>query len=50
MQHIKSIEKEPLITINDLAIHNQKHLMRKLLILVIVINLAVLLSLILFTW
>jgi hypothetical protein len=49
MQDTKVVEKEPLITINDLAGHKQKRLMRKLLIMVIVVNLIVLLSIILFT-
>ena len=49
MQDTKAIEKEPLIRIDGLAGLKQKHLMRKLLILVIVVNLIVLLSIILFT-
>ncbi len=49
MLHTKVIRKKPLIEIDDLTTHERKHLMRKLLILVIVINLIVLLSLILFT-
>jgi hypothetical protein len=49
MQDTKVLEKEPLITINELAGLKQKHLMRKLLIMVIVVNLIVLLSIILFT-
>lgn len=40
-------ENEPLITLNDLAAHQEKRLMRKLLIMVIVVNLLVLISIIL---
>ena len=42
-------ENEPLITIDYLAIHKEKRLMRKLLIMVIVVNLIVLISIILWT-
>ena len=42
-------ENEPLITLDDWAIHNEKRLMRKLLIMVIVVNLIVLISIILWT-
>ena len=42
-------ENEPLITIDDLATYEEKRLMRKLLIMVIVVNLIVLISIILFT-
>ncbi|HUU16679.1 MAG TPA: hypothetical protein VMW72_05980 [Sedimentisphaerales bacterium] len=42
-------ENEPLITIDDLAAYNEKRLMRKLLIMVIVVNLIVLISIILWT-
>ena len=38
---------EPLITLDDLAAHQEKRLMRKLLIMVIVVNLLVLISIIL---
>ena len=38
---------EPLITLDDLAAHQEKRLMRKLLIMVIVVNLLVLVSIIL---
>ena len=44
MQDKKVIEKEPVITIGDLAAHKQKILMRKLLIIVILVNLLVLVS------
>ncbi|MBC8468314.1 MAG: hypothetical protein H8D56_02480 [Planctomycetes bacterium] len=40
-------ENEPLITLDDLAAHEEKRLMRKLLIMVIVVNLLVLISIIL---
>jgi hypothetical protein len=49
MQYTKVIKKELLITIDDLAVHKQKHLMQKLLIMVIGVNLMVLLSIILCT-
>jgi len=49
MQDTKVIEKESLITIDDLAAHKQKHLMQKLLIMVIVVNLLVLVNIILCT-
>ena len=42
-------ENEPLITLEDWAAHNEKRLMRKLLIMVIVVNLLVLISIILCT-
>jgi hypothetical protein len=42
-------ENEPLITIDDLVTHNEKRLMRNLLFMVIVVNLIVLISIILFT-
>ncbi len=42
-------ENESLITLGDLATHEEKRLMRKLLIMVIVVNLIVLLSIILCT-
>ncbi len=42
-------ENEPLITLDDLATHKEKRLMRKLLIMVIMINLMVLVSIILLT-
>ena len=42
-------ENEPLITIDDLAYHIEKRLMRNLLFMVIVVNLIVLISIILFT-
>ena len=42
-------ENEPLITFDDWAAHNEKRLMRKLLIMVIVVNLLVLISIILCT-
>ena len=42
-------ENEPLITLDDWAAHNEKRLMRKLLIMVIVVNLLVLISIILCT-
>ena len=38
---------EPLITLDDLVAHQEKRLMRKLLIMVIVVNLLVLISIIL---
>ena len=41
------IKNEPLITLDDLAAHQEKRLMRKLLIMVIVVNLLVLISIIL---
>jgi len=40
-------ENEPLITLDDLAAHKEKRLMRSLLIMVIVVNLLVLISIIL---
>ena len=43
------IENEPLTTIDDLATHKEKRLMRKLLIMVVVVNLIVLMSIILCT-
>ncbi len=42
-------ENESLITLDDLATHKEKRLMRKLLITVIVVNLIVLISIILCT-
>ncbi len=39
----------PLITLDDWVAHNEKRLMRKLLIMVIVVNLIVLISIILWT-
>ena len=42
-------ENEPLITLDDLATHKEKRLMRELLIMVIVVNLIVLISIILCT-
>ncbi|MHC4594831.1 MAG: hypothetical protein ACYS19_07790 [Planctomycetota bacterium] len=42
-------ENEQLITLDDLVTHMEKRLMRKLLIMVIVVNLMVLISIILFT-
>lgn len=42
-------ENEPLITIEDLVAHKEKSLMRLLLIMVIVVNLIVLISIILYT-
>ena len=42
-------ENEPLITLDDLVAHKEKSLMRKLLIVVIVVNLIVLISIILCT-
>ena len=44
MQDKKVLEKEPLITIYNLAAQKQKSLMRKLLIIVIMVNLIVILS------
>ena len=49
MQDTMVTEKEPLIAIDDLATYKQKLLMRNLLIMVIVVNLIVLISIILFT-
>jgi len=49
MQDTKVIEKEPQITIDDLAAHKQELLMRKFLIIVILINLLALVSIILCT-
>lgn len=40
-------ENEPIITLDNLAAHKEKRLMRKLLIMVIVVNLLVLISIIL---
>ena len=40
-------ENEPLISLDDLAAHQEKRLMRKLLIVVIVVNFLVLISIIL---
>jgi len=40
-------ENEPLITLDELAAHEEKRLIRKLLIMVIVVNLLVLISIIL---
>ena len=42
-------ENEPLITLDDLATHKEKCLMRKLLMMVIVVNLIVLVSIVLCT-
>jgi hypothetical protein len=42
-------ENEPLITLDDWVAHNEKRLMPKLLIMVIVVNLIVLISIILWT-
>jgi hypothetical protein len=42
-------ENELLITLDDLATHKEKCLMRKLLIMVIVVNLIVLISIVLCT-
>jgi hypothetical protein len=42
-------ENETLITLHDWAAHNEKRLMPKLLIMVIVVNLIVLISIILCT-
>ena len=42
-------ENEPLITLDDWIAHNEKRLMPKLLIMVIVVNLIVLISIILWT-
>jgi hypothetical protein len=42
-------ENEQSITLDDLVTHMEKRLMRKLLIIVIVVNLMVLISIILFT-
>jgi hypothetical protein len=42
-------ENETLITLDDWAAHIEKRLMRKLLIMVIVVNLIVLISIILWT-
>ena len=47
MQDKKVIEKKPVITIDDSAVHEQKILMRKLLIMVILVNLSVLVSIVL---
>ena len=38
---------EPLISLDDLAAHEEKRLMRKLLVMVIVVNMLVLISIIL---
>ncbi len=48
-QGTSTIENEQIITIDDLAAHKQKLLMKKILILVIVVNLIVLISIILTT-
>ena len=42
-------EKELLLTIDDLAAHKQKILMKKILIMVIVVNVIVLISIALWT-
>ncbi len=42
-------ENEPLFTLDDWVAHNEKRLMPKLLIMVIVVNLIVLISIILWT-
>ncbi len=42
-------ENEPLITLDDWVAHNEKRLMPKRLIMVIVVNLIVLISIILWT-
>ena len=42
-------KNEPLITLDDLAAHEEKRLMRTFLIMVIVVNLLVLISIILYS-
>ena len=42
-------ENEPLITLDDLVTHKEKRLVRKLLMMVIVVNLIVLVSIVLCT-
>ena len=42
-------EKEQLLTLDDLTVHKQKILMKKILILVIVVNMIVLISIALCT-
>jgi hypothetical protein len=46
-QGITFTEKESLITLDDLATHKRKRIMRKLLITVIVVNLIVLINIVL---
>jgi len=48
-QYTSFTGNEPLITLDDLATHKEKRLMRKLLIMIIVVNLIVLISIILCT-
>lgn len=48
-QEASATENGQLLTIDDLAAHKQKILMKKILIMVIVVNLIVLISIILFT-
>ncbi len=48
-QYASFTENEPLITLDDWVAHNEKRLMPKLLIMVIVVNLIVLISIILWT-
>jgi len=48
-QDISAIEKEQLLMIDDFAEYKQKILMKQVLIMVIVVNLIVLISIILFT-
>ena len=49
MQGITFTENESLITLDDSAAHKEKRLMRKLLIMIVVVNLIVLISIILCT-
>ncbi len=48
-QDVSFTENELLIILDDWATHNEKRLMRRLLIMVIVVNLIVLISIILWT-
>jgi len=48
-QFTSFIGNEPLITLDDLTTHKEKHLMQKLFNMVIVVNLTVLISIILCT-
>ncbi len=48
-QDVSFTENEPLITLEDWIAHNEKRLMSKLLIMVILVNLIVLISIILWT-
>lgn len=48
-QNTPAKEKTQLVTLDDLVAHKQKILSKKILILVIIVNMAVLLSIILFT-